>query len=250
MATIVSAYFDIPSKQPASFYAPHVKRFLQHLEAPLVFFTSANLLDVMRQHRAPFLDRTVFVCIEPREFRAFEKFGVDFWERQATLDMETYHTPLLAAVWYEKKEFVLRAIQSNPFNSEVFVWCDAGCVRDEAHAAHLKTFGTRSYGDKLGDRIVFQQIEPFSTKDLLEYPDVCIAGAIFAGRVDAWPAFVAAYDATMLTYVQYGVCCNSDQYIMATLARTRPDLVHPILMTDARDLPAGVDRWFFFLSYL
>ena len=45
--------------------------------------------------------------------------------------MENKQTLGMQIMWYQKKEFIMKTINSNPYNSEVFVWIDAGCIKYE-----------------------------------------------------------------------------------------------------------------------
>ena len=48
-------------------------------------------------------------------------------------------------IWYEKKEFVKKAIDQNHYGSDIFIWMDAGCLRDK----------------KWFDKELFLQTKPF-----------------------------------------------------------------------------------------
>jgi len=216
---IVSAYFRIPSKQPPSFYEPHLKRFFKGIPWPLIFFTTPDLVPLFKEWRGDLPIRFVEVD-SVYEIAAFKKLGLDFWKEQCRIDPEKYHTPELCAVWYNKKEFVLEAIEMTNLD-EPYIWCDAGCIRHDGW--DLTNFGSR--GVVPCDAILFQSFSEtlpacpfFKFRDPFRDEYKGVAGAIIAGYKDAWNAYSALYDEVLAEYTKNGVCCNSDQYITASAA--------------------------------
>ena len=102
---IVSAYYRIPSKQPHEFYIPHIKRFLSGIKNFIIFFTEPELVEEFSKIRGNLPIQFV------TDHDIFGKRNRTFWEKQCQLDCEKYHTPELGAIWYNKKEFVLRTIE-------------------------------------------------------------------------------------------------------------------------------------------
>ena len=47
----------------------------------------------------------------------------------------------MAEIWYEKKEFVKKAINMNFYGSKIYLWCDVGTLR-----APL-TFDKQAFGE-------------------------------------------------------------------------------------------------------
>ena len=108
MATVVvSAFFKIPSKQPYSFYREHLTRWFRSIRCPVIFFTTPDVWDDIVSMGYDMSNVIVqYETIE--QWKAWE-LGREFWDRQKERDVESYHTPELAAIWYEKKEFIKRA---------------------------------------------------------------------------------------------------------------------------------------------
>ena len=130
--TIVTAYFDIPSKRPSSDYLPWIRRMMA-LHDNMVVFTSSNQMDMMRQLRG---DRpTRLVAMELNETKLVRQYGMDFWERQNSLDpaVERYlHSKELYIVWNSKGHFLQQAMDLNPFpGSDFYAWVDVGYLRDD-----------------------------------------------------------------------------------------------------------------------
>lgn len=227
---IVSAYFKIPSKQPHSWYKPHLENFLRNVNQICYFYTSQDV-------RNEFLFNNPCVNYIITEFPETD-FNDNFWERQITNDPEKYHTVPLIKLWYLKKEFILKTI--NLINADYYIWCDAGCVRDEISIKALKDFGNRNYLN--GDKLYVQQIAKVPTKQYYKYLTISIAGAIMAGSKTAWENYKAVYDRILTEYDKNNVTGSSDQLITLSCIDMSPEYFEV-----CRCHKNGIDNWFFFL---
>lgn len=100
--TIVSAYFPMKSKFSESHYLEWIK-FWETVNCNLIFFTTkefAHIIDTIRINKK---EQTHIITIDLNDCVAFQKYGIEFWINQKHLDHETYHSPSLYAIWYEKK---------------------------------------------------------------------------------------------------------------------------------------------------
>jgi len=236
---VVSAYYAIPSKKPHSEYKEYLKRWFRSIQCPVLFFTSSDLLAELQSLVPPLSTNIQWRVLELREWHAWS-LGSSFWDRQKARDPESYHTPELAAVWYEKKEFVARAALLT--DADVLVWCDAGCVRDDATEVAMRSFGLRDAPFLNDGTLHFQQINAIPRKPFYTFPDQYIAGAVLGGNRKAWAQYISAYDKVLHEYDAAGVCANMDQYVMARLCDQQ---------TDACTLHApsnSLNPWFFFIG--
>jgi hypothetical protein len=204
-AVIVSAYYRIPSKQPHEFYVPHIKRFLSGVKSFILFFTEPELVEEFSILRGDLPIQFV------TEFDIFKKRNRTFWEKQCEIDVEKYHTPELGAIWFNKKEFVLRATEIIGRDCP-YIWCDAGCVRYEQD---ISEFGTRNAIPP--GKLLLQTFCEIPNDKFFRFPFIGIAGAIMAGYPEAWKRMSILYDVMIDTYTEHGVCCNMDQYILASI---------------------------------
>jgi hypothetical protein len=243
---IVSAYFKIPSKQPHEFYMKHMHRWFRAVSAPVIFFTSADVKAELDGYGYGAKPNVRIVAMDFADLTAWSRWGRAFWERQKERDSEKYHTPELAAIWYEKKEFVRRAMELDTAAS-VFVWCDAGCVRDQASETAMRLFGTRTQGISLDDgRLHLQHIRNQAKKEFYRFPEYRYAGAIIAGNRIAWARHYDVFDRVVRDYDDAGISANSDQYVMQRCA----DLVPEIYSEHFPPKEKTVDVWFFFLGLI
>jgi hypothetical protein len=238
---IVTAYYKIPSKQSHSFYMEHIKRFIRSVTASVIFFTTPDVQEEITGFGYD-ISHIQFVMLQFEDLAAWSKLGREFWDRQKERDQELYHTPELGVIWYEKKEFIKRAI--NLCNADIFIWCDAGCIRDTNAEETAIDFGCRNYKFIPG-KLYVQKIRNIPKKDYYIFPDKSIAGAIIAGDRIAWNYHSELYDSVLQEYDAIGISAMSDQYVTLTCIGMRPELYVPVLPEQN-----NVNEWFFFLQHL
>jgi hypothetical protein len=127
--TIVTAYFNIESKHPHSSYLQWMENMLS-LQDPMIIYTTSEMVSTFKKLRRHALGRTKIVEMELNDMR-MSQYGTEFWEKQLAIDPErmTHKSFYLYWVWAEKVEFLWRAVEDNPFNSEFFAWVDMGYYR-------------------------------------------------------------------------------------------------------------------------
>ena len=240
MTCIVSAYFKIPSKKPHDWYLPYLIRFFKGVDrAKLVFFTTDDVIEELK----PLVDlsNVRFLVMNFEDINAFKQYGREFWEIQYERDPERYHSPELGAIWYEKKEFVLTASQY--VKADVYIWCDAGCVRDDISSHYLQNFGNRMNGLNDG-KIHLQLISHREKVEFYTYISVHIACAIIAGNIDAWEAYKTTYDCMLNKYTENKITGISDQNITSSCIDARPELF------ELYGVKTICNEWFKFLELL
>lgn len=239
---IVSAFYKIPSKQSYEFYIPHLKHFFSSIKLPLIFFTTKEVENDIHTWGYD-LNHVQFYHIEFDKLEAYNRWGMEFWERQLSRDPEKYHTKELGVIWYEKKEFVKRAMSLS--NASIFIWCDAGCIRSQTAVNAALQFGTRTV--ELDDgRLHVQKIRTVMPQETYRFPTISIAGAIQAGNRHAWEKHYVLYDKILKEYDTRAVSGISDQYITLTCVDREPNNY----MFHSPPRNTRIDEWFFFLSYL
>jgi glycosyltransferase involved in cell wall biosynthesis len=249
--TVVTAYYPIQSKFSVKQYMDWIINFWPRTQFPLVFFTAPTLVSTMERI---FSSRpSVQVIGLPfTSLSAFTKLSHKVWLSTKALDTEPAHTPELYALWYEKKEFMLRAIAANPFCSDRFVWCDAGIGRFPE--MFLQKFPVRELIPS-GQMLVLQ-IDPLEPQD----SDVdewgipgrfearsTFGGGILASDAEGWKRWSKAYDAMLMRYYLAGRFIGKDQNIMASMIVEQPDLALTVKRPTALGPIAG---WFYLLLFL
>ena len=247
--TVITAYYPIRSKHPVDRYIEWIRDFWPNISCPLVFFTSPELVPFfgnMFEGRKS----TLVIGLPFAELAAVQKLDPQIWEQTAQLDHETGHSPELYAIWYEKKEFVLRVAEKNPFGSDSFVWCDAGICRFKEWLPHLKEFPRRDMVPS--GKMLVLRINPFEGVVEDGVPGrfekmITVGGGILAGDASSWISWSKAYDEMLVKYVQAGRFIGKDQNIMASMILDRPDLV---IMIDPPGVLDSIQLWFYLLFVL
>lgn len=254
MSTAVSAFYVMKSKYPSHNYLSWIRLFLENIQCQLVFYTTSDLIPIFLEMRKnnPFYDRTIFIDLPEDKFYAYSRYGRNFWKNQITIDPEAVkHSPELYAIWYEKKEFVKRTIETNPFSSDKFIWCDAGCLRYPQWTPNVYNFGQEK--NIPDDKMLLLQVFPFTEEEInQETPRKFeivnrIGGGIQAGSIKAWEKWYDIYDKQLQMYNKYGKFIGKDQSIMAEIVLNYPDLVE---IVHANKNQPDVDKWFTLLFYL
>ena len=252
--TVISAYYPIPSKFKADVYIKWIIQFWPKTQCPLIFFTDPRLApqfeEIFRGR-----GRTLVVGLPFPELAAFNKLSPCVWGDTHTLDSEREkHSPELYAIWYEKKEFVLRAIDMNPFGSDRFVWCDAGIGRFPEWLEQMKGFPIR---DMIPcGKMLMLEIAPFIEEDSVPDRDgirgnfgerVTVGGGVLASDTAGWRSWSKAYDAMLMRYYLAGRFIGKDQNIMGSMI-----LEDPALVTIVKSPPVlnSIQKWFYLLLFL
>ena len=252
-ATVVSAYYYIPaSRHSPAEYKQWMRLFFETVPCHLVFFCEQELVEFVTECRAGQMDRTHIVVLPRSEWRATTRYSNEFWSHQFYKDPEmAIHSEDMYRVWYEKKEFVARAIELNPFAHKYFVWADAGILR-EPRLANKFPIVERIPADKILLLLVnnFREIDTM----LISFKGVKIrgglesgshvGGGVIAGSASTWAKWNRTYDTVFEKYVQAGLFLGREERIMNSVALEYPHLV-------ALQNPVSRDPWrdlFFYLG--
>jgi hypothetical protein len=246
--TVVTAYYPIKSKFGAEKYAGWIRQFWPQIPCNLIFFTDTSLVGVTEGLLAGRKGNTKIIGLPFKELSAFTRLSPVLWLATSGKDPErAIHSPELYAVWYEKKEFVRRAIEMNPFGSEHFVWADAGICRYPEWIPHLAAFPRAELIPR--GRMLQLQVSPFQDGDSSEkdFEGNRIGGGILASDRAGWAAWSKAYDLILMRMYLAGRFVGKDQNIMAGIALEHPELV--VLVPPYKVLNP-VREWFSLLFFL
>jgi hypothetical protein len=264
---LVTAYFPLKSKQPESVYFEYIQRFLracpQHDRIKqIVFFTTSSYKEKLQN-----LSDKVNIIVCPDDITlhlmAFKNFSMSFWLTHHERDIEKqYHSPELSAMWYEKPHFIARVFEENKVEQEeklLYVWIDAGCVRDDTSERAWSQFGTRMSPEAFEvvcktNQLCLQTIRDPSPQ-FMKYEEYhvfqgyekFIAGAIMMGTKKAWIKHISNYDQMLTIYDNLKLCGSKDQHVIRSCAeKFKTDY----FLFGADNSSLKVDEWFFFLQYI
>ena len=188
--TVVSIYFNFnQTKHTAGHYDMWVGNMLQSVEAPLVMYTNKELLPKFKELRKDSKYRTTFYIykdlwdiMRELEIQRNRSYLHNYWHVQHELDTEKFHTPELYAVWNLKPYYTNKIVEINPYNSEFFIYTDAGAWREKAIPKWPDVSFVKKVAQKTQDMMLFGQLEI-----MIHYSpwDNVLEGTFFAGSGQA-----------------------------------------------------------------
>jgi hypothetical protein len=237
--TVVSAYYPLPNMYDHQTYLKWIEQFWPKMACNLVWFTVPPLV---RLFERLFKRKTnVKVLGLPMEqFDAYTVLNPLLWtlakEREPEKESELY------ALLYEKKAFVRRAMDLNPFGSETFVWCDPGICRTPTWVPAVNThFPIEAHIPR--GRMLLLQIEGFEDQDTKSGVGCSILASDRAG----WNAWSRAYDRVLMRHILADRVYGSDEMIAASMVLERPELAIRLFPPPYL---GGYERTAYFLFFL
>jgi len=246
-ATIVTAYFRLPSKHTPETYERWMKLFLG-LHDNMIIFTETALVETIRTLRSHAWNRTVIVaCRNGVNDLPIRKLGQsklkkqrpninddnnnEFWKHQLEMDPEqkAHQNYKLFWIWLSKSWFVTQAMALNPFQSQLFVYSDIGCFR---HAMMYRNVTLIRYPQHVPtDRILWMAHHTpnppptlFWNNKLLQPHYYFHSGSQGAGWAATWPVFHRRFAATIDAFVTRYLFVGEDQCVLQSTCQQYPDL--------------------------
>jgi hypothetical protein len=252
-ATIVTSYFKLnKSKASHDKYMEWMQNFLI-IDNPMVIFCDDKMYNSIRTLRKDKLRKTLILVTSFEEFHCY-KYSKDFLEH-AKLDAEISvgHSFLLYMIWNEKSNFLKRAIDINPFNSDYFVWCDIGCFR-RPNTEFLNWPNPARISEMNKDKVLLLLVNQFTEKEIYNIrldslPSFQFAnrigGTIFGGGRDVLLEWHAKYYAMLEHFISINRFIGKDQSIMNSVYLMNKNMVDIVNWK-----PECHDIWFYLQDYL
>lgn len=241
MATVVTAFYEIPSKFPKEKYWKWFDNFAE-IPCNLVIFTSPNLVSKFSELRKKYENKTVIIPLEYDKLYHYQFYNL--YKKHYDMDYYKAHSPELYIIWAEKVKFVTQAIAWNPFSTDKFVWCDSGAFRNPGQ-------GSFPNPDKIvSGKMNFLLLENFTDQDRKSiipgqtYGTVRIGGGIQGGDKDTWLKYEKLWDEMLAKYFKANRFAGQDQCIIGSVYLENPELFHLINASTE-----GGDMWFHLLWY-
>lgn len=250
-ATIVTAYFKLEkSKASHAKYLVWMRNMLI-IDNPMVIFCdeqSALLLQRLRE-LAGHAAKTHIIVTRFEDFYCYRY--IDVFKKHMDIDHErAIHSVELYLIWNEKSNFLLRAIEANPFSSEKFVWCDIGCFR----RPNTEFVNWPNSERVTNDKITLMVVEPFTddemrTGQLANIPSFQyknrISASIFAGHRDTLVRWHQIYYGMLEHFIQIGRFIGKDQSIMNSVFLANRNICELVFYRPGRG-----DIWFYLQYHL
>jgi hypothetical protein len=243
MTTVVTCYYRIPSKHSYSSYDQWIENFM-NLKMNTVIYVNTDSITYLKLKYPESPTRKYKI----REFHEFTNIKYD-WNREILLNRKPHpgHNPTLFLIWSEKIHFVNDAINTNPYNSDCFVWMDIGCVRNKSWLNRISDFPNINKIDL--HHVNFLQMNPWKDNDFEKAKiitpeqfynrDPVIGGTIFAGGIKPLLKFREIYIDVLEEAHKNNVFKGEDQDLYSFCI-----LRHPELFKLYNPLYVGYDEWF------
>ena len=238
--TLVTAYYQIPSKHSKEEYIKWMKLTLQ-LNCSMIIFSIKNFTEKIKEIRPMSLhNKTIFIELEIEDFYSYKKYINEFNKAHRIDPERTLHSVPLYLVWAEKCHFLKKAIINNYFDSTCFYWIDAGYFRKEYEIGNYTNnwpSTKKCYEDK---RFLLYQIRMIfeNEKNLLLNFDknahrklqleFNVGGGMFGGHFENVLKFVDYYYETIEIFANKNLFIGKEQNIFAFVALSHPEIVNLI----------------------
>ena len=221
-------------------YHAWMKNFVPFIQWPLAIFCDEQSLDMLKRLRGE--KPAVYFVTDLEEF--FVRKYRDVFRAQCDGTDWPYPTiyPEYAMVWNEKSHFLQRAIESNPFASDMFFWCDIGFFRSRSGKG-IRLSERLEWPNLRVCRTAFRNKAAFFTRTprafrppahdrLLRYdlsPEVhWIGGGFFGGAVDAVLRCCETFYQCLEQRIELGYYAGSDELTLSDVYSLRSDIVRLI----------------------
>lgn len=227
-ATVVTAFYKIPSKRRPEQYLEYARNLLNNCPAHIVLFTSKEFSPAFRDMRGN-LPLTVFE--EELKLPISSLTSKFIWKVAARKNnirqpgCNNSISPELLQLWLSKAWFVEQAISRlNLSQTHVIMWCDIGCVRCNDDIISVRNWPLLSKLYISDNRLRFFQRRPIPTNYTCNIDsDPVIAGSNIFGNIEAWkPAVQDIRDAIIDNVRLYKDGLN-DETIYLKLVMTIPE---------------------------
>jgi hypothetical protein len=274
-ATVVSCYYPLSnSKHSVEHYVQWIINFLTYVDSPIVMFSDGQVVDFILDVRAKAgLQDKLFLIRKPfNELKFSGEVWDTIWDSHVPMSSFAHiHNKELFKIWANKSFFVQEAIAKNPFQTDYFVWCDAGCWRDQRIASLCGP------GWPVVSKIIPKKLHILAIESIIPYFQqivsqpawsheemvrkiktdnvVIVGGTILLGDREAWASWIPMVEATLLLFIQQNKFAGDDQAVLATTALTLhiADKEHaPIFYKKPIVAPffmGGGDIWFAFQQH-
>ncbi len=192
---VVSAIYEL---------TPNLSESLSQVPWPMLLFTDSSLADELASFRKGMEDITRIVVLERSEWISMTKFISAFWAQQVKQDPEIRLGRTVEELQYmfERKEFMVKAAQMNPFQSTDFVWVHP------SQLSSLPAIETLNANPQLPtDRILVANPEPFTADDMASSyfrGKQRVDNGILIGSRQSWIDFSKLYDVIMIDKLKTG----------------------------------------------
>ena len=202
---------------------PGLTDALREMPWPTLIFTESKLADTIAAARDGMETLTRVVVLERNEWISTTKMVSGFWTQQVKQDPEIRlgRTAEDLQYMFERKEFMKKAVELNPFGSTDFVW---------VHPSHLSSVAKI---DSLNptpripvDRLLVANPDAFTADDIASSyfrGKQRVENGILIGPGRAWNDFHKLYDTVMVEKLKTGGFIGDDAVMLHYMIIHKPN---------------------------
>ena len=188
------------------------------------------------------LERTRVISMHLEECAMAKNYTKEFWKHQHDIDPERrIHSMELYWIWNEKTNFLKRAIDLNPFDSDFFAWVDIGYFRT---AEFTDLTMLRHIPKKLKEnQVLMLDVTRIVPIDMTAGVDIYLGGGFIGGYITGLLRWSEMYYEVL--HQNRHSFIGKDQPWMARTCVENPSLC---LLIEPRT--GFGDKWFFMSAYM
>ena len=238
--TVVSAFYTMKGKHSMEVYKERIRVFLEGCPCKMVFFTEEDLVPFIRECRRAYEDITDVLVFERSKWTANKNHKQIIWDALYVKDtVKGKYTTDYYKFLYEKREFVKRVIDYNPFGHTDFIWINPTICKDSRIIPLIKSFPVASRIPT--DRLMLFNITPFEFSDekIKTYSGTVIFGvrdknrissSIIAGTKEQWIHYYDMYEESVKKFQKANLFWGLDSILLASIAlenKEKVSLIEP-----------------------
>lgn len=245
MSTVVTCYYNIPSKFPHIKYMSWISNFMSMKFNSIIFCDKNSFKCLSSMY--PENDTRKYRIVEIEDFYV-SRFN---WIKDYEIDPEkSIHSPELYKIWAEKIFFIERAIKENIYNTDYFTWTDIGSFRD---TERLKDF--KGYPKVIHDNfLTFLQIQDITSEEEKNIYNADnrflynskFGGGIFSGNSGVLNKFKDLYLEMIYEFDEKNLFKGKDQTLFTFIILRNPSLFRIVRADSFR----RYDKWFYLHYWL
>ena len=253
MSTIVTGYFQLEtSKASHDIYSGWMKNMLDNNNHMIIFCDKQSIHQI-RELRKEKMEKTLIILTEFTDFYSYRYY--DNFIQNQTIDTEVTrgHNALLYMIWAEKSNFLKRAIELDPFETDYFLWVDIGCFR-RPNTEFLNWPNPLRIREIPKDKVLLLSVFPFTKEELSVYNINYLPSFQFTNRIGA-PIFGGGkkvllewhskYYEMVENFIKMGRFIGKDQSIMNSVYLLNKEMCDLVSWKQ----PCN-DIWFYLQEYL
>lgn len=248
--TVISCYYKFPSKHSYEKYDSWIKNFFSYFKGNLVLFTSPDLVYYFTSIQS---EANIYIISKTLEELPIVQKYAHIWDKQYQLDMKnaspnirSNRTKECFMIWNSKLAFLKEVIDTNPFQSDKFVWNDIGNVRSIEMKPFIEYFPLTHCisDDKIDFVYIGNQLSNMPIHTTTYFQNKCqLSGSIFGSSSQTILKMHDLYYEMFDMYLQHDNFIGCDQQIWSSLY-CKYSYMFRIIDSNIYKSPHTVNKWF------